>query len=99
MLAVARSHQVTTGLGVLRTDLLAAGLPRSAWQRMSAGRGAKGHRYYDWSFTTLPHAADSHRGHHWLIRRNRTTGELAFYRCWSPQSVPLRTLATVAGRR
>ena len=100
VLAVARSHQVTTGLGVLRADVLAAGLPASAWQRVSAGRGAKGYRYYDWSFTALPHAADDHGGHHWLlIRRNRTTGELAFYRCWSPEPVPLHHLIAVAGRR
>jgi hypothetical protein len=100
VLAVARSHQVTTGLGVFRADALAAGLPTSAWQRVSAGRGAKGYRYYDWSFTALPHATDSHDGYHWLlIRRNRTTGELAFYRCWSPEPVPLRTLVAVSGRR
>ncbi|WP_030443139.1 IS701 family transposase [Actinoplanes subtropicus] len=100
VLAVACSHQVTTGLGVYRADVLAAGLPAAAWQRMSAGQGAKGHRYYDWSFTALPHAADAHGGHHWLlIRRNRSTGELAFYRCWSPEPVALRTLVMVAGRR
>ena len=34
-----------------------------------------------------------------LIRRNRTTGELAFYRCWSPEPVALHHLVTVAGRR
>lgn len=38
--------------------------------------------------------------HRWLlIRRNRTTGELAFYLCWSPRPVPLHTLVTVAGSR
>jgi SRSO17 transposase len=100
VLAVACSHQVRTGLGVYRVDVLAAGLPTSAWQRVSAGRGAKGHRYHDWSFTALPHATDSHGGHHWLlIRRNRRTGELAFDRCWSPEPIPLRTLVAVAGRR
>ncbi len=100
VLAVACSHQVRTGLGIYRVDALAASLPASAWQRASAGPGAKGHRYYDWSFTALPHAADSHGGHHWLlIRRNRRTGELAFYRCWSPEPAPLRTLVGVAGRR
>lgn len=100
VLAVACSHQVSTGLGVYRVDALAAGLPATAWQRVSAGRGAKGHRYYDWSFTALPHAADGHGGHHWLlIRRNRKNAELAFYRCWSPEPVPLRTLVLVAGRR
>ncbi|BCL12383.1 transposase [Micromonospora sagamiensis] len=100
VLAVARSHQVTTGLGVYRVDALATGLPTIAWQRISAGRGAKGHRWYDWSYTALPHATDAHGGHHWLlIRRNRRTGELAFYRCWSPQPVPLNRLVAVAGRR
>ncbi len=48
----------------------------------------------------LPHAADQHQGNHWLlIRRNRTTGELAFYRCWSQQLVPLHHLVAVAGSR
>jgi hypothetical protein len=67
---------------------------------MSAGVGAKGHRYYDWAFIALPQAVDQHAGHHWLlIRRNRTTGELAFYRCWSSELVPLHCLVAVAGRR
>ena len=66
----------------------------------SLGHGAKGHRYYDWAFITLPQATDEHAGHHWLlIRRNRTTGELAFYRCWSPEPIPLHHLVAVAGRR
>ena len=100
VLAVACSHQVRTGLGVYRVDVLAASLPTSAWQRVSAGRGAKGYRYYDWSLVALPHAADENGGCHWLlIRRNRRTGELAFYRCWSPEPVPLNHLVAVAGRR
>jgi SRSO17 transposase len=100
VLAVACSHRVPTGLGIQRADRIAAGLPKQAWQRISAGAGAKGHRYYDWAFITLPLAADRHEGHHWLlIRRNRTTGELAFYRCWSLEQVPLHHLVAVAGRR
>jgi hypothetical protein len=31
-----------------------------------------------------------------LIRRHRYTGELAFYRCYSPEVVPLRELVRVA---
>lgn len=34
-----------------------------------------------------------------LIRRNRTTGELAYYRCFSPAPVPLTALVRVAGSR
>lgn len=100
VLAVACSHQVSTGVGKLRVDRLAAGLTSGAWQRRSAGAGAKGHRFYDWAWVPLPAHTDTHGGHHWLlIRRNRRTGALAFYRCWSPQPVTLATLVSVAGRR
>ena len=33
-----------------------------------------------------------------MIRCNRGTGDLAFYRCYSPDAVPLRELVRVAGR-
>jgi len=52
---------------------------------------------YLWAWITT---ATSHGEHRWLlIRRNRSTGELAFYLCWSAKPVPLRTLVTVAGSR
>ena len=74
-----------------------AALPRSAWQRYSAGPGAKGHRYYDWAWITID---PGQPGHRWLlIRRNRThrgTGLLPLLR---PRHVPLATLVKVAGRR
>lgn len=39
-------------------------------------------------------------GYRWLlVRRNRRTGELAFYRCFSPRPVSLAMLVRVAGRR
>jgi hypothetical protein len=34
-------------------DELAARLPRRAWQRLSAGNGAKGRRYYDWAWAAI----------------------------------------------
>jgi SRSO17 transposase len=34
-----------------------------------------------------------------LIRRSISTGELAFYRCYTPTPLPLVTLVAVAGRR
>jgi hypothetical protein len=65
-----------------------------------AGKGAKGHRYYDWAFIRLDPAPGGRAGQHWLlIRRNQGTGELAFYRCWMPRPVPLAVLVLVAGRR
>ena len=97
VLAVARSHPVATGACKHRAGQLAAVLPRSAWQRCSAGPGAHGHRYYDWAWVTL---TPGQAGHRWLlIRRHPRTGELAFYRCYAPRPVPLGTLIQVAGRR
>jgi hypothetical protein len=72
-------------------------VPKRAWQKLWAGRGAKGERFYDWAVIDLAEPAPGSR--QLLIRRNRTTGELAYYRCFSPQPVPLTKLVRVAGSR
>ena len=98
VLAVACRHRVPAGAGLaLRADELAARLPKRAWQQLPAGEGAKGKRYYDWAWIMIGDRRPGHR--HLLIRRNRSTGELAFYRCYSPHPVTLGTLVTVAGLR
>ncbi|MFF8531910.1 IS701 family transposase [Streptomyces sp. NPDC015532] len=97
ILAVACDHQIATKGGRLRAAALVKKMPKRAWQKLSAGTGAKGHRFYDWA---VVHIADDRPGHHQLlVRRNRRTRELAFYRCYSPTAVPLTTLVRVAGRR
>ena len=97
VLAVAKSHAVTTAAGSLRADALVAKLPPQAWQRLSAGAGAKGQRWYDWAWIAIEPGLPRSR---WLlVRRNRHTRELAFYRCYSPRHVPLATLVRVAGIR
>ncbi|MFG2560301.1 IS701 family transposase [Streptomyces sp. NPDC048496] len=97
VLAVARTHEVPTRAGKFRAGALAGKLPKHAWQKLSAGAGAKGHRFYDWAVIDLAHPGPG--VHHLLIRRNRSTGELAFYRCHSPRPVPLTELVGVAGSR
>jgi len=97
VLAVATSHRVITGAGPCQAGPLARRLPRQAWQRYSAGAGAKGHRYYDWALVAID---PGRPGYRWLlIRRSRRTRELAFYRCYSPRHVPLPALAKIAGIR
>jgi SRSO17 transposase len=100
VLAVACNHRVTTAAGTLRADAIAQRLPRRAWQRLSAGAGSKGPRYYDWAWISFPTANAECPGQRWLlIRRNNATGELAFYRCYAPRPVPLATLVRIADRR
>ncbi|AUY54777.1 IS701 family transposase [Streptomyces sp. CB01881] len=97
VLAVACSARVRINQGrpAARADTAADCLPASAWHRQSAGAGAKGPRYYDWAWIEI--GTDGHR--HLLIRRNPSSGELAFYLCWSPRRVPLSELVRVAGTR
>lgn len=104
VLAVAKNHRITTRTGTHQAEQLAARLPKQSWRRLSAGRGAKGQRVYDWARieTTDPAVTGmtGARGRHWLlIRRSIRTGELAYYRAYAPRRVTLATLVRVAGRR
>jgi SRSO17 transposase len=97
VLAVACDHRVPAFNAKYRADVLAAGVPTRSWQRLSAGPGAKGPRFYAWAWVDLTGTAGER---HWLlIRRNLTTGELAFYRCFSPIPVTLAELVRIAGTR
>ncbi|MGW2786619.1 IS701 family transposase [Streptomyces populi] len=99
VLAISSTHPVITHAGKFQARTLAARIPKRAWQRLSAGAGVKGERYYDWAQIEV-HGPASRFGQ-WclLVRRNRRTGELAFYRCFSPHPVPMSELVRVAGRR
>ncbi len=101
VLAVAKSHLVITGIGPRPAGELAKRLPARAWQRLSAGPGAKGPRWYDWALIDAADPAVTEGdGPHWLlIRRRISDGEYAFYRAHAPHPVPLAQLVRVAGSR
>jgi SRSO17 transposase len=92
-----RRVRVNDGRTLARADEIADRIPTAEWQVHGCGPGAKGPRDYLWAWITTATTPGEHR---WLlIRRNRTTSELAYYLCWSPRPVPLHTLVTVAGSR
>jgi SRSO17 transposase len=81
-----------------RADAASAAVPASAWQRLSAGAGAKGPRLYDWA--RIPIRLLSEPGRYWLlVRRSLTDGELAHYLCFCPPESLLADLVAVAGAR
>ncbi len=94
VLAIGCDRRVPSAAGPLRAKALTAGLPKRAWQQLSAGPGAKGQRFHDRALITLtspdnPCTVDA--GCWWLlVRRHRRSGELAFYRCYAPAPVPRR---------
>jgi SRSO17 transposase len=97
VLTVSRDHRISTGIGTGRVVEIAARLPKHAWQQLSAGSGAKGQRLYDWA--QVSHTGDGPGQHRLLLRRNHSTGEVAFYRTWTPAPVTLTRLVQVAGTR
>ena len=101
VLAVRANHAVTPGSGRTMTAAAAARMiPARAWHRMRTGSGAKGSRHYDWAMLEVT-SDDTPEGHDdgnsvLLARRHRYTGQLSFYRCWTPGPVPLWRLIAVA---
>jgi SRSO17 transposase len=104
VLAVRANHAVTTGSGRTVTAACAARMiPAHAWHRMRTGSGTKGTRHYDWAMLEV--ASDDTPGgqpdgHSVLLaRRHRYTGQLSYYRCWTPGPVPLSRLIATASAR
>ncbi|XVQ11393.1 hypothetical protein ACQP1W_02105 [Spirillospora sp. CA-255316] len=53
MLAVAAGHRVALVIDSQRADQASATLPRRAWQKLSAGPGAKGRRFCNWALIDI----------------------------------------------
>jgi len=104
VMAVRANHTLTAGAG--RTLTAAEGarmVPSHAWHRMRTGSGTKGARHYDWAMLEVT-SDDTPEGHDdgnsvLLARRHRYTGQLSFYRCWTPGPVPLARLIAIAAAR
>ncbi len=84
---------------------LAKDLPAEAWERVSAGRGSKGERLYDWACVALPNpestGAPGRRAGRWLLvhRQIDDPSELAYYLAYGPKQTSAEELIRVAGRR
>ena len=79
---MSRCWPSSTGhFGQPRADRIAAHIPANEWQRLSAGAGAKGPRWYDWARVRLARlqlTAEERRWEHWLlVRRSRQRSDRA----------------------
>jgi SRSO17 transposase len=101
VLAVKRTEPLPSASGPpTLAARLAEHIPATCWLRISAGQGAKGRRWYEWSQVALSTAGAPEGWGRWLLlRRSLTTGELAYYVCAGPASLPLVALVRVAGTR
>lgn len=86
--------------GFLKKGLHSAALPANGWRRLSAGEGAKGPRWYDWSWQPLDDPADPQWRRWLLVRRSCSDPkEMTAYVVFAPWETPLPQVVRVAGTR
>lgn len=100
VLALSGKEYLWQGWQQLRVSSLLQTLPTDGWQRLSAGAGAKGPRWYEWLRLPLGTALQE-PGRRWLLVRRTLTDEpdLTAYAVFAPRDTPLSELVRVAGSR
>jgi SRSO17 transposase len=87
-------------LGLSDVARWAAAMPVDAWQRLSAGDGAKGPRLFDWAYAAFQGSAPPGWRKGLLVRRSiAEPDELTFDLTLAPPDTELATLVRVAGTR
>jgi SRSO17 transposase len=104
VLAVRRNERVTfewhARLWALSVSEMMALVDPAAWQRISAGDGAKGPRMYDWALVDLAESTPEEWSRHLLFRRSLDDDtEIAVYRTFAPGVAQLQEFVQVAGTR
>jgi len=100
VLAVSGKESVWLQPHPRRISTLLSDLPAEGWQRISAGLGSKGPRWYDWRRVDTSAPAQGGWQRWVLIRRSITAArELTAYLAYAPATTPLADLVRVAGMR
>jgi len=104
VLAVSCRHTVRRageGAGAAqRVEALMAALAEGSWQRLAAGDGSQGPRWYDWACLPLPYASGAGMAQ-WVLARRRVSDPtaVAYFRAYGPAGTPLTELVRVIGTR
>ena len=104
VLAVKRTEPVWApterGPAQVPAESVADALRVEAWQRLSAGAGAKGPRLYDWARVPIRPLGEPGKGYWLLVRRSLSDPtDRADYVCYGPADTSLEQLVRVAGTR
>jgi SRSO17 transposase len=98
VLAVPSTQRV--GLSAKAEQVVAA-WPAETWQRLSAGEGSQGPRWYDWAWMPMSWRLHPDGMAHWLLARRSVCkpDELAYYFVFGPDTATLEQVVQVAGTR
>jgi len=100
VVGVIPAHAVMAAGRRQRAQALAASLPGSAWQRLSAGAGSQGERWFDWACVPLDEATPAGMGRWLLVRRSLADpDERAYFHAYGPVATAVAELARIAGTR
>ena len=98
VLAVQSTQRV--GLSTSAAQVVAS-RPADAWQRLSAGEGSQGPRWYDWVWIPMSWRFHPEGMAHWLLARRSVTkpDEIAYYFVFGPAHSILEQVVRIAGTR
>ena len=84
-----------------RADSVVARWEAARWQRLSAGEGSQGPRYYDWAWQELSFRWTEPGWKQWLLARRSLSDptEIAYYFVFAEDAVSLERLLQAAGSR
>lgn len=84
-----------------RADAVVASFPAAAWQRLSAGDGSQGPRWYDWAWLPLDYRWLAPGWKQWLLARRSLSEpqQIAYYLVFAPEATALGKVVRVAGAR
>ncbi len=100
ILAVASNYCVTKGFNQHRVKSLLEDIRNRMWKKLSAGKGSKGERYYEWYRMEINSISPKGFARWLLIRRNiKDNGDVAYYIAFSPLKVSLEAMAKAVGSR
>ena len=80
-----------------KAEQVVASWPDEAWQRLSAGEGSHGPRWYDWAWMPMSWRLHPHGRAHWLLARRSVSqpDERAYYFVFGPDSSTLEQVVQV----
>ena len=98
VLAVQSTQRV--GLATPAAQLVAS-WPAEVWQRLSAGEGSQGPRWYDWGWMPMSWRFHPEGMAHWLLARRSVSRpeEIAYYFVFGPAQSTLEQVVRIAGTR
>jgi SRSO17 transposase len=84
-----------------RADEVVASWPAEKWQRLSAGEGSQGPRFYDWAWQELSFRLTEPGWKQWVLARRSLSDptEIAYYLVFAPETVSLQQVVRAAGSR